>query len=260
MARSFEQMDQLYQLYIFILTLTTLFTDIKPTTALFYNWYDAQDHCFGRGLTLEKDKSDQPYWTGEYHRRTPWINILGCYSDNLESLPDVVEMTLSSVGMCQEICHHKNIELFALKMNKCLCIKSRINFSPFNRLSASDCNYKCDDYSDNIYSGDCGGESAYNLYETQGVNFTLVESCLSLQCSSGDTRFIPHKCSESLKGLCENSTLSNKDYASNWNLAMEQCRKSQLSTYLLGDINLTDPGLVCERVPHQFDVFWVGVA
>lgn len=41
---------------------------------------------------------------------------------------------------------------------------------------------------------------------------------------------------------------------------MEQCRKSQLSTYLLGDINLTDPGLVCERVPHQFDVFWVGVA
>lgn len=40
----------------------------------------------------------------------------GCYSDNLESLPDVVEMTLSSVGMCQEICHHKNIELFALKV------------------------------------------------------------------------------------------------------------------------------------------------
>lgn len=38
------------------------------------------------------------------------------------------------------------------------------------------------------------------------VNFTLVESCLSLQCSSGDTRFIPHKCSESLKGLCENSS------------------------------------------------------
>lgn len=40
----------------------------------------------------------------------------GCYSDNLESLPDVVEMTLSSVGMCQEICHHENIELFAVKV------------------------------------------------------------------------------------------------------------------------------------------------
>lgn len=41
---------------------------------------------------------------------------------------------------------------------------------------------------------------------------------------------------------------------------MEQCRISQLSTYLLGDINLADPGLVCERVPPQFEVFWVGVA
>lgn len=41
---------------------------------------------------------------------------------------------------------------------------------------------------------------------------------------------------------------------------MEQCRISQLSTYLLGDINLTDPGLVCERVPSQFKVVWVGVA
>lgn len=40
----------------------------------------------------------------------------GCYSDNLESLPDVVEMTLSSVGMCQEICHHEHIELFAVKV------------------------------------------------------------------------------------------------------------------------------------------------
>lgn len=40
----------------------------------------------------------------------------GCYSDNLESLPDVVEMTLSSVGMCQEICHHENIDLFAVKV------------------------------------------------------------------------------------------------------------------------------------------------
>lgn len=42
----------------------------------------------------------------------------GCYSDNLESLPDVVEMTMvkSSVGICQEICHHENIEQFAVKV------------------------------------------------------------------------------------------------------------------------------------------------
>lgn len=56
----------------------SFWTDIKPKED-FYNWYDAQDHCLGRGLTLEKDKSGQPYWTGEYRRRTPWINILGQY-------------------------------------------------------------------------------------------------------------------------------------------------------------------------------------
>lgn len=41
---------------------------------------------------------------------------------------------------------------------------------------------------------------------------------------------------------------------------MEQCRISQPSTYLLGDINLNDPGLVCESVPPQYTVAWVGVA
>eukprot|EP00105_Crassostrea_gigas_P005969 XP_011419741.1 PREDICTED: uncharacterized protein LOC105322619 [Crassostrea gigas] len=167
-------MDQSYQLYIFILTLTTLFTDIKPTEDFLYNWFNAQYHCLGRGLTLEKDKSDQPYWTGEYRRRTPWINILGCYSDDFESLPDVVEMTMSSVGMCQEICHHKNIEQFAVKMNKCLCIESNIHLGPFNQLSASDCNYECDNYSDNVYLGDCGGNSTYNIYETQEGTFFML--------------------------------------------------------------------------------------
>lgn len=54
-------------------------TDIKPTEDFLYNWFEAQYHCLDRGLTLEKDKSDQPYWTGEYRRRTPWINILGQY-------------------------------------------------------------------------------------------------------------------------------------------------------------------------------------
>lgn len=50
------------------------------------------------------------------------------------------------------------------------------------------------------------------------------------------------------------------DNAGSWNLSMEQCRKSLSSTYLLGDINMNDPGSVCERVPSQFKVVWVGVA
>lgn len=54
-------------------------------------------------------------------------------------------------------------------MNNCLCFERDIRSGPFSRrLPASDCNFKCEDNSDNIYSGDCGGENAYNLYETQG--------------------------------------------------------------------------------------------
>lgn len=41
---------------------------------------------------------------------------------------------------------------------------------------------------------------------------------------------------------------------------MEQCKKARNSTYLLGDIDLTDPHLICLSKPSQFQVFWVGVA
>lgn len=41
---------------------------------------------------------------------------------------------------------------------------------------------------------------------------------------------------------------------------MEQCRKSQPSTYLFGDFSLGDPHGVCDHMPPQFKVVWVGVA
>lgn len=59
-------------------------------------------------------------------------------------------------------------------MNNCLCIERDMRLSPFNRLSPSACNYKCGDNSDDIYSGDCGGKSAYNIYETQGGTFIPI--------------------------------------------------------------------------------------
>lgn len=54
--------------------------------------------------------------------------------------------------------------------------------------------------------------------------------------------------------------LPDNGYASNWSLSMEQCKRSQPSTYLLGNIDLNDSSLVCERIPSQHQVFWVGVA
>lgn len=52
-------------------------------------------------------------------------------------------------------------------MNKCLCIERGFHVSPYNRLSASYCNIQCENNSADIYPGDCGGKSAYNIYETQ---------------------------------------------------------------------------------------------
>lgn len=136
-------------------------------------------------------------------------------------------------------------------MNNCLCIKSDVYVNPFNRLSPSDCNFTCEDNTDVIYSGDCGGIRAYNIYEIQegtssindknlkmkmychnklfvhvkkilrrsvnilsmhflitffysfSENFNTKDTCLSLQCSREDKRFIPKPCSESLTKVCE---------------------------------------------------------
>lgn len=61
-----------------------------------------------------------------------------------------------------------------MKMNECLCIKNNTHGSPFDRLPASDCNFKCGDNSDDIYSGECGGKRAYNVYEIQdGTSYIL---------------------------------------------------------------------------------------
>lgn len=47
-------------------------------------------------------------------------------------------------------------------------------------------------------------------------------------------------------------------YASSWNLSMEQCRKSRHSGYLLGDVILNNPRLVCRKIQSR-SVVWVGV-
>lgn len=63
---------------------------------------------------------------------------------------------------------------------------------------------------------------------------------------------------ESLDKVCENFGIPDNSLASSWYLSMEQCRKSQPSAYLMGEINLNNPDLVCTNITHQ--VVWVGVA
>lgn len=221
-----------------------------------HSWFHAQNHCLGQGLTTEEDKDDQPYWTGVYRRLTPWINILGCYPDTIESLQDVIKKTLlfSSIANCQEICGHENIYKFAVKMHNCLCIKQDI---PFGRLSPHYCNYKCENNADDVYSADCGGEVAYNIYETQGVIFDSKERCLSLQCFEDYKRFIPQKCSNPLDRVCANMNRPDNGFPDSWIHSMEQCKSSESPFYLLGDVNLHDPQLACiSLIPSSV---WIGV-
>lgn len=252
-------MDKTRQLYVFIISITLLFTDINLTDNFQHSWFDAQSHCIGQGLTIERHKSDKPYWTGKYRRLTPWINILGCYS--IESLHDVMNKTMikSSVGICQEICHHEHIDKFAVKMNNCLCIKSSITVNPFNRISPSKCDFACEDNSDDIYPGDCGGRNAYNIYEVQEVNFTSKERCLSLQCSPAAKYLSPHKCFDSLDSVCENMRKPDNGNANSWNVSMEQCKNSHSPYYLLGNISLDDPQYICKIIIHRSQVVWIGV-
>lgn len=60
-------------------------------------------------------------------------------------------------------------------MKTCLCIKSGIDVVPFYRRSPVECDFKCEDNTDDTYSGDCGGKSTYNVYETQeGLYLHLI--------------------------------------------------------------------------------------
>lgn len=46
-------------------------------------------------------------------------------------------------------------------------MQSDVNVNPFDKLPPSACNSTCEDNTDVVYSGDCGGENAYNLFKIQ---------------------------------------------------------------------------------------------
>lgn len=52
--------------------------------------------------------------------------------------------------------------------------------------------------------------------------------------------------------------VTENGYASSWNLSMEQCRMQQ-SSYLLGEVILNNPRILCLQMPSDILVVWVGV-
>lgn len=75
-------------------------------------------------------------------------------------------------------------------MNNCLCIKSDVHVNPVNRLLSSDCNFTCKDNTDVIYSGDCGGIQAYNLYEIQEGTSSINDKNLKMKMYCHNKLFV----------------------------------------------------------------------
>lgn len=64
-------------------------------------------------------------------------------------------------------------------MNNCLCIKHDLRSITINSLPPLHCKYKCENNADDAYLADCGGEDAYNIYETQeGIIYIFWCTCV----------------------------------------------------------------------------------
>ncbi|XP_062615157.1 uncharacterized protein LOC134276893 [Saccostrea cucullata] len=233
-----------------------------------FNWFEAQEICQGRGLTTETTGlSNKDSWTGRYIRLSQWIKIIGCYPDSniTNHYPRVVEiMERKSVGACQEICKNENSSTFAVKLNKCTCLKGLVNFDYMFEYSPSHCNYSCDSI-DEIYSRECGGETAYNVYiSDQDDSIMTNKSCMLLQCDHErrDPKFISSDCSHYYTKICLKQNSSNEQHiASNWSHSMERCKRSEPSSYMYGNLDLTNASGSCLSIPNgNSDVNWIGIA
>lgn len=129
----------MFHFFLFFLTV------VKPAGEVPHNWFDAQKQCLNHGLTIEKDKSDQLYWTGVYRRLTPWINILGqnllCFSLLLLSSVNILSSIIFNLQLLALSCwfflvffslHYTNNFLSFLNKFKCrlFCLKGAIPIQP----------------------------------------------------------------------------------------------------------------------------------
>ncbi|XP_078309855.1 uncharacterized protein LOC111110411 isoform X3 [Crassostrea virginica] len=255
-------MNNLCKLWTFLLFVLIL-TLITESSTL--NWFEAQEQCRGRdGLTMSKTKSNQSYWTGTYKRITPWIKIIGCFSDSFLSNINTelyinVSMWKKAVRICQEICQRKNITAFAVKGSECVCIKSRTSWPA--SVDPSNCNFQCQNTS-NIYKNECGGNSSYNVFEFILDIEHKNEECMSLQCSRTDEKFIPKPCLTPLEKVCHFQVGSLSGYDNKWIDAMTDCKSAKEPSYLFGDMDLHNAAASCNQtfIPKVFEVGWIGVA
>ncbi|XP_062580465.1 uncharacterized protein LOC134242413 [Saccostrea cucullata] len=169
------------------------------------SWIEARNFCkeeFGARLsTLDQtnvgafqqsclNDDFQDMWTNTFISFTPFLTVVGCFDipDKMSSL----SLNSPSIYECQ--LHCSNYSRFAIKMNKCLCLKG--NEIDGKQKPASLCNISCEE------GTFCGGIDDWNVYavvEGESVHridpLTLENtSCLTQQCINNSYLFRERNC------------------------------------------------------------------
>nr|XP_034315822.1 uncharacterized protein LOC109618528 [Crassostrea gigas] len=255
---------------LIIVSITTLFTECYGTASSIAqtNWTNAYWQCRTEGKILSNLQThpllnESYFWTGHYTRLSEWIKIIGCFEETSVNplIKKSYDMYFPSVGRCQEVCLASNYSVFGVQLNKCVCLEK---IPGQGSRGSNECSLSCsENYSaaTNIrFQNECGGHQTYNLFKSGSEMETSAlktNGCLLIQCTKFDTRFIEQDCSTITAQIC-NKTL----YAeySDWQSSLVKC-KSKHNSYLLGDVNLTDPRQACNLFQGQpYGPSWIGIA
>nr|XP_034315823.1 uncharacterized protein LOC117685508 [Crassostrea gigas]XP_034315824.1 uncharacterized protein LOC117685508 [Crassostrea gigas] len=199
------------------------------------------------------------FWTGHYTRLSGWIKIIGCFEETAVNTlkQKSYEMHFPSAGLCQEVCLVSNYSVFGLQLKQCVCLEQ----IPKQRSrGANDCSLSCSIKANLTFQNDCGGNKTYSLFksglEKEMSAFTKKE-CLSIQCPDTDKKFVEQECSSTYALIC-NKTFLN--VYSRWQSSSSVC-KSKHNSYLLGDVDLTNPEQACNLIQGQpLGLSWIGIA
>ncbi|XP_062570917.1 uncharacterized protein LOC134232936 isoform X2 [Saccostrea cucullata] len=233
------------------------------------DWFQAQSSCAAenRTLTTNRALSSRSYWTARYQRISHWIKIIGCFHETDVKQHAAVRATLenSSAGYCQEICMESNMSIFAIKNITCLCLRKLVTGSDKN---ASKCNFTCPNNIDGKFTKECGGETAFNVFESKKAfscsKYLTPGDCVAIECINAESSYFCPNCTMVFTGLCQAEDFSSviKDTLTyhDWENTMETCKEDHFG-YLLGNLLLSNASSTCNRINNiKGGLRWIGVA
>ncbi|XP_062571221.1 uncharacterized protein LOC134233254 [Saccostrea cucullata] len=232
-----------------------------------YTWFDAQEICRMNNSVLIKKamhNSSESFWIGHYRRKSTWIKITGCYPEKiLQTFSVSYDMQqIPSAGFCQEICLSFNKTVFAIKGSECKCLHNPPSVN--EELPSDTCNVTCNIRADAHYIGECGGQMAYSVFQSDMKNnkySTNGSFCIGIHCTAFPKFYFESNCNQSFKSLCQRCDIPEKRPFETWSGAMKYCKSANPSSYLFSDVFLNDINKTCISVNSVFtQPSWLGVA